>query len=154
MGFSEREVSDCWDFLNEKKALSLATSNADGSNSLAPLYYCADDLRNYYFISDAIVEHSLNIAERPNVSGAIYDEGETILSIKGLQFRGVCQKLRNEDAENAKELYLNRFPEIDAHSEMSMRFQTMTIYGIKVNWMRWMVMGPEGPERHEQSWGS
>jgi hypothetical protein len=51
----------------------LGTADASGRPWVSPVFYAADEYRDFYWISSPDVTHSRNIAVRPDVSIVIFD---------------------------------------------------------------------------------
>lgn len=51
----------------------LGTADAGGRPWVSPVFYAADDYRDFYWMSSPDVTHSRNIAVRPDVSIVIFD---------------------------------------------------------------------------------
>lgn len=134
-------------FLGSHKAFALTTSDVDGEVFCAPLYYAEDGFLRLLFVSDEDSRHCQNLMQNPNVAGSVYEEGETIVEICGLQFMGLAQKVLGKAFED-RAIYLEKFPELK-DSGMYERFEKSSLYEVKVTWMRWISMSEGKPNRVE-----
>src|SRR5688500_12898388 len=59
--------------LAQNAYLTLGTVDADGRPWTSPVYFAADDLIDFYWVSSPEARHSLNLAVRPAVSLVVFD---------------------------------------------------------------------------------
>lgn len=95
--------------------LTLATSNTNPW--IAPLFYCADENFNFYFISQLDSTHSKHVRINPNVAFAIFDSHIEEGKGNGIQASGKAYLLSESlDIENALKYYHTNFVEITKES--------------------------------------
>lgn len=76
------------ELLNGQSTLSLATTSADGSPRVAPLFYFPGDDLQLYWLSSASSVHSRNLKRNPAAAIAIYRPAAGWKEIRGVQMRG------------------------------------------------------------------
>ncbi len=59
--------------IDDNRYMTLATADANGDPWASPVYFAADDYRDFYWMSSPEVTHSRNIATRPQVSIVLFD---------------------------------------------------------------------------------
>ena len=96
---SPAELSAIHSFLAAQSTLALATVNADGTPTTAPLFYVSDEELNLYWLSSPRSRHSVNLSERPNVAATIYPTVWEWQEIRGLQIEGQASAIENEDRQ-------------------------------------------------------
>ena len=102
------------EILGNVKQMVLSTSKNNKPWS-ATVLFASDKNLNLYFFSTPDRRHSKEIAENPNVSGAIAREHTKALkeqSHRGVQFEGECSLVKPAEVEEAYTLFKKRFPEI------------------------------------------
>ena len=62
-----REVIDA------NRYMTIASADSPGDPWVSPVYFAADDYRDFYWMSSPQVTHSRNIAVRPQVSIVLFD---------------------------------------------------------------------------------
>ena len=67
--------------LGEVRYLVLGTTEPDGRSRVSPVYVTWDGAHDFYWVSSPEARHSRNVADRPAVSGVVFDStllpGET-----------------------------------------------------------------------------
>ena len=80
-----------------KNNIYLTLSTTDGKKPWAtPLYYCADNKYNFYFISQMDSLHTKNILKDPKVAFAIFDSHQKEGTGNGVQASGKAYLLKKE----------------------------------------------------------
>jgi nitroimidazol reductase NimA-like FMN-containing flavoprotein (pyridoxamine 5'-phosphate oxidase superfamily) len=79
--------------------LVLATADAEGRPWASPVYFAADQLRTFYWVSSTGSRHSRNIEQRPEVSLVVYDSGQPLGT--GLAVYARAQAARVAHADTA-----------------------------------------------------
>ncbi len=74
--------------LNEQSTLSLATSSADGTSRVAPVYYLADERLRLYWFSSGSSEHSRNLERDARAAVTVFASTDRWREIRGVQMRG------------------------------------------------------------------
>ncbi|NLK81206.1 MAG: hypothetical protein GX277_03270 [Bacteroidales bacterium] len=97
-------------FIKEHHVLTLATSQ----NSIpwcAHCFYVFDTEYNcFYIVSDEHTRHVQEMIENPQVAGAIALETKNVGRLQGLQFSGTIKKLEGKEKQQARKIYIVRFP--------------------------------------------
>jgi Pyridoxamine 5'-phosphate oxidase len=83
----------------------LGTVDADGRPWTSPVYFAADGLREFYWLSATDARHSVNLAERPQLSLAVFDS--TVLPYHGraVYAAGEAHVLSGADLDRGLEVY-------------------------------------------------
>lgn len=77
----------------------------------ANCFYVFDDEEiSLIFVSDSKTKHASGFIENPIVSGTISDVTESIVDIKGIQFKGVVESLENEELIISRKRFTQKFP--------------------------------------------
>lgn len=100
------------EFLNRHTVLSLAVA-ADGEVWAASVFYCvdADRCRLLYYTNDNTA-HARLALRSDAVAATIAAQQRRVESISGLQLRGRTTRLACAEADRAREIFAERFPEI------------------------------------------
>jgi uncharacterized protein len=138
-------------FLAAHTTLTLATVTGDGRPQAAPLFFAETDDLSLIFISEKKVRHSRNIAQNNNVAVTIYADGQPWQSICGLQIEGTCVPLAGEAAQNARNIYLQKFSFIQQNTLLQLMLNTVTFYQITPAWIR-LVDNAQGFGHKEEIW--
>ncbi len=97
-------------FLSKHHVLNLCTCSNNTPWSCS-CFYAFDEQQNRFIITsydDTFHSQQANI--NPLVSGTIVLETKIIGKIQGIQFTGKMIKIENNKNENARKIYLNKFP--------------------------------------------
>ncbi len=132
---SSTELQTIHSFLKVQSTLSLATVNADGTPTIAPLFYVSDDELNLYWLSSPRSRHSVNLTERPNVAATIYPEVWDWKSIRGLQIEGRATAIENEERQRALTRYQDKFT---LPSSFDAQIAASIFYKLVPHWLRWL----------------
>jgi uncharacterized protein len=123
-------------FLAAHTTLALATVAEDGRPQAAPLFFAETDDLSLIFISETKVRHSRNIARDRRVAAAIYADGQQWQSIRGVQLEGECVALSGPAADQARTVYLAKYPFIKADKLLAAMLHFVTFYKISPAWLR------------------
>lgn len=97
-------------FIKKHHVMTLSTC-VDNEIWTAHCFYAFDNKNNtLIFSSDLKTKHAQNFLINPKVSGGIVLETKIIGKIQGIQFQGIVLEPKDQDYENAKSIYLKRFP--------------------------------------------
>ncbi len=121
------------EILGNVKQMVLSTSHNSKPWS-ATLLFAFDKNLNLYFFSTEDRRHSKEIAQNPNVSGAIareHTKGLSEDSHRGIQFEGLCKLVTQKEVKDAYELFTKRFPQIVEYH--SLEDATKELYKIKIS---------------------
>ena len=140
--------------LNEETTLSLATTGEDGLACVAPLFYIADNELSLYWLSSESSLHSLNLTATPRVAATVYRSVENWKQIRGVQLRGVVNKVTEPDRRAALvKAYCKRFK---LGRVLRLVLGQSTLYCLKPEFLRYidnargfgskfeLTRGPEG----------
>lgn len=85
--------------------LTLGTVDAAGHPWTTPVYFAADGLRDYYWVSSESSRHSQNLAAHPQVSLAVFDSTVPAYHGRCLYAAGDAAVLAGEDLERGLAVY-------------------------------------------------
>lgn len=99
------------DILLNGKLLSLSTVTKHGDTRTIQVWYASDEKLSIYFISNKHREHSVDIAQRSNVSGAItsLDLEGLGQKVRGISFHGTAVEVDSSDLHSVHKLYANKW---------------------------------------------
>src|SRR5919107_3112420 len=98
--------------IEANKYLVLGTVGADGLPWVTPVYFTPDGHDAFYWASSPDALHSRNLAERPDVSIAIFDSSVPIGGASAVYFRGQAGPVPDDELEECARLYASRYPEL------------------------------------------
>jgi nitroimidazol reductase NimA-like FMN-containing flavoprotein (pyridoxamine 5'-phosphate oxidase superfamily) len=90
----------------------LATADADGMPWASPVYFAADQLRTFYWVSPPGSVHSRNIEQRADVSFVVYDSTQPLGTGLGVYARGRAARVSGPAVATAITTY-SRWSEED-----------------------------------------
>jgi len=97
-------------FLSKHHVLNLSTCENDKPWSCS-CFFAYDERQNRFIItSDIDTLHSQQADLNPFVSGTVVLETKIIGKIQGVQFSGEMIKLENNNLDNARKIYLMKYP--------------------------------------------
>lgn len=123
-------------FLAAHTTLTLATVAEDGRPQAAPLFFAEMDDLSLIFISETKVRHSRNIGRDRRVAATIYADGQQWQSIRGVQLEGECVALSGPAADQARAVYLAKYPFIKSDKLLAAMIHFVTFYKISPAWLR------------------
>ncbi len=98
------------EYIVHHQVLNLSYSNDEGVQACAVFYVWTADNR-FAFLSDRKTRHGQAFLERKTpVAFTINDDNQTWNTLKGVQGRGIVQKVSESGVKQLKEAYLRRFP--------------------------------------------
>lgn len=103
--------------------LSIATSNLQGENWIAPVYYCNDDKYNLYFVSSMDSIHVKHILINKEVSVSIFDSLQLEGQANGIQIKGKSKKLNVNYYKNILKLFIKKMNKIVTDEEINQKIQ-------------------------------
>ena len=122
--------------LENQNTLALATSHADGSPRLAPLFYLpGEDLRLYWFSSPSS-EHARNLQRDRSAAVSIFRPTGQWKQICGVQMRGIVTVVTDRARRKAiSQAYTDRF-QLGAlfHTALS----RSRLYEFQPSWLRYI----------------
>ncbi len=99
---------------SDNKYMCIGTSTKKGRPWVTPVLYVYDEEYRVYFLSAIDSLHAENIKENSEVSIAIFNSEQKIGSSDGVQARGECSMVEEEEIEKAITLYCEKvFPGSD-----------------------------------------
>lgn len=138
-------------FLAVHTTLTLATLAEDGRPQAASIFFAEMDDLSLIFISEQKVRHSQNVARDGRVAATIYADGQQWQTIQGLQVEGTCAALSGEEAEEARAIYLAKYPFIAEDKFLAGMLSQITFYKISPTWLR-LIDNSQG-FGHTEEWG-
>jgi uncharacterized protein YhbP (UPF0306 family) len=122
--------------LQQQNTLALATTSADGTPHITPLFYLAGDaLRLFWFSSDAS-RHSRNLKRNPAAAVTVYRPTEQWREIRGVQMRGTVTVVRDPARRSAMAAaYSARFQLGTAFKAVQARSR---LYEFQPSWIRYL----------------
>lgn len=86
----------------------LGTAGRDGMPWVSPVYFAPDGYQDFLWVSKPGARHSLNIAERPDVSVVVFDTSVPIGQGQGVYMPAVAQQLSGDEADRGIALFSRR----------------------------------------------
>lgn len=109
LGALAREIID------ESLYMVLGTADADGRPWVSPVYCVPDGYVEFYWISSPEVEHSRNIAQRPQVSIVVFDSRQKPGTGRAVYMSAVAEQVAPDEVERGLAVYNGRFAEPAEH---------------------------------------
>jgi len=103
----DTELVKIAEFLGQHHVLSLATTDFKNLNVCSIFYSYSEEKNSFIFASDVKTSHIADILKNSEVSGNILLETDKIGKIQGVQFKGRCKVLKDDEL---KTLYFKTFP--------------------------------------------
>jgi uncharacterized protein len=123
-------------FLRSQGTLSLATTDADGTPRVAPLFYLPEEGPRLYWFSSASSAHSRNLARDPAAAVSIYRQTAEWRKIRGVQMHGVAARVRSRATRAAiARKYAERF---QLGTLFSFGIARSTLYCFEPRWIRYI----------------
>lgn len=88
--------------------LVLATADATGAPWSAPVYFASRGLAEFFWVSRATSTHSVNLAQRPDVSLVVFDSRIAVGAGRGVYVRAVGAAVPVGELAAALEVYSRR----------------------------------------------
>lgn len=93
------------EIVDDNLFMILGTADEDGRPWTSPVYFKHADYREFYWLSATDVQHSRNIARRPEVSIVIFDSRVRPGEGRPVYVRAVADELAGDDIERALTAY-------------------------------------------------
>ena len=122
-------------FLREINVATLATTDAEQLPHAVNLYVAPDEDIRFYFVSDPASAHSRHIAQQPHVALAGYAPIRMWQQVRGIQVRGLCERVPEADRERVWHIYHRKYPHIE---EVGDYIRAMTFYSVTPERIRWI----------------
>jgi nitroimidazol reductase NimA-like FMN-containing flavoprotein (pyridoxamine 5'-phosphate oxidase superfamily) len=75
---------------------------------VSPVYFAVSEYADFYWVSLPDVQHSRNVAERPEVSIVVFDSGVPIGTGQGVYMSARAEELAGEELERGIEVFSQR----------------------------------------------
>ena len=83
--------------LDENRYLTLGTTSSDGRPRTSPVYFAADGVQDFYWISGVDARHSRNLTERPPVSLVVLDSAAAPYEGRAVYATGHARELTGDE---------------------------------------------------------
>lgn len=83
----------------------LGTADESGQPWVSPVYYAAAEYKGFYWVSSPDVQHSRNIAVRPQISIVIFDSQAVIGTGQGVYMSAIAEELTGTDLERGIQIF-------------------------------------------------
>jgi nitroimidazol reductase NimA-like FMN-containing flavoprotein (pyridoxamine 5'-phosphate oxidase superfamily) len=91
--------------LDDNHYMTLGTADADGHPWVSPVYFAADQYRDFYWISSPEADHSRNLAARPELSIVVYDSRAPVGTGQAVYMTATAAELSGPDLERGLRVY-------------------------------------------------
>ncbi len=91
--------------VDANRYMTLGTADASGRPWASPVWYAADRYREFLWVSSPEARHSLNLAEREELSIVIFDSTQPIGVGLAVYMTGTAGPLDGDEAERGVELF-------------------------------------------------
>ncbi|WP_327636442.1 pyridoxamine 5'-phosphate oxidase family protein [Kribbella sp. NBC_00482] len=130
--------------IEANKYMALGTVGADGLPWVTPVYFTPDGHDTFYWASSPNSLHSRNLAERPDVSIAIFDSTVPIGGASAVYFRAKAALVPDDELEACATLYSSRHAELRAFSADELR-DDLRLYRARAT-EHWILVTGRDPE--------
>jgi nitroimidazol reductase NimA-like FMN-containing flavoprotein (pyridoxamine 5'-phosphate oxidase superfamily) len=89
----------------------LGTADADGRPWVSPVWYAPGAYREFFWVSSPEVQHSRNIAARPEISIVIFDSRQAVGSGQAVYMAATAEQLGGVEEERGIEIFSRRSEE-------------------------------------------
>jgi len=86
----------------------LGTADADGRPWASPVWFAPEGYRELYWVSSPEVDHSRNIAVRPEISVVVFDSRQPVGTGQAVYMSCLAEQLGKPDDERAMEIFSRR----------------------------------------------
>jgi nitroimidazol reductase NimA-like FMN-containing flavoprotein (pyridoxamine 5'-phosphate oxidase superfamily) len=91
------------------KYMVLGTADADGRPWVSPVWYAHEGYREFFWVSGVDVEHSRNIAARPEISIVVFDSGAAVGTGQAVYMAAVAEEVTSAaEQERGMEVFNRR----------------------------------------------
>jgi nitroimidazol reductase NimA-like FMN-containing flavoprotein (pyridoxamine 5'-phosphate oxidase superfamily) len=97
-----REIVDAGSYM------VLGTADADGRPWASPVWYAPAGYREFFWVSSPEVQHSRNIAARPEISIVIFDSRQAIGTGQAVYMTATAEQVDGADEERGMEIFSRR----------------------------------------------
>ena len=124
--------------------MALGTVGADGLPWVTPVYFTPDGHDTFYWASSPNSLHSRNLAERPDVSIAIFDSTVPIGGASAVYFRAQAALVPDDELEASATLFSSRYTELHAYTADQLR-DDLRLYRARAT-EHWILVTGGDPE--------
>src|SRR5262245_44910739 len=96
------------EILDSNQYMVLGTADEQGTPWASPVWFAQRDYREFFWVSRTDVQHSLNIAVRPQVGIVVFDSSVKPGTGQGVYMRATATELQGSDRESGLEAYVAR----------------------------------------------
>jgi uncharacterized protein YhbP (UPF0306 family) len=89
----------------------LGTADADGRPWASPVWYAPEAYREFFWVSSPDVQHSRNIAVRPEISIVVFDSRQAIGTGQAVYMTATADQVSGADEERGMEIFSRRSQE-------------------------------------------
>ncbi|TCC31404.1 pyridoxamine 5'-phosphate oxidase family protein [Kribbella sindirgiensis] len=130
--------------IEANKYLALGTVGADGLPWVTPVYFTPDGHDTFYWASSPNSLHSRNLAERPDVSIAIFDSSVPIGGASAVYFRAQAALVPDDELDAAATIYSSRYAELRRYTADELR-DDLRLYRARAT-EHWVLVTGRDPE--------
>lgn len=131
-------------FLQEHQVISLALCQDNRPWAASAFFAYDENAQRLLFLSATDTRHGAMLVRDPHVAGTIAGQFTDITQIHGLQYEGLCVQLQGEEAQQALEIYYQRYPQARGMSAPVWEIQPTYLkltdnrlgFGTKILWDR------------------
>jgi nitroimidazol reductase NimA-like FMN-containing flavoprotein (pyridoxamine 5'-phosphate oxidase superfamily) len=91
--------------VDANRYMTLGTADASGRPWVSPVWYAADRYREFLWVSSPTARHSLNLAERDELSIVIFDSTVPIGGALAVYMTGTAAQLQGAEMEHGLEVF-------------------------------------------------
>jgi uncharacterized protein YhbP (UPF0306 family) len=85
--------------IDANRYLALGTADEAGKPWVSPVWFAAEDYRNFHWVSSPDAKHSRNLAVHPAVAIAIFDSSVPVGGAQAVYMKGVARELTGAELE-------------------------------------------------------
>ena len=130
--------------IEANKYMALGTVGGDGLPWVTPVYFTPDGHDTFYWASSPNSLHSRNLAERPDVSIAIFDSTVPIGGASAVYFRAQAALVPDDELEAGATLFSSRYAELRAYTADQLRDE-LRLYRARAT-EHWILVTGGDPE--------
>jgi hypothetical protein len=86
----------------------LGTADASGLPWVSPVWFAPEGYREFFWVSSPEVDHSRNIAARPEVSIVVFDSQQPVGTGQAVYMAGVAEQVTGSADERGMEIFSRR----------------------------------------------
>jgi pyridoxine/pyridoxamine 5'-phosphate oxidase len=85
--------------------MTLATADREGRPWASPVWFATADCREFIWVSSPTVQHSRNIADRPEIGIVVFDSTQTPGDGAAVYMSAVAERVPDEDIDRALAIF-------------------------------------------------